>query len=154
MRRILILIVLSTIISSCTAVKEIPVQTVEKVVYRDSLVYVKDTIRIEIPREIVKEVVPRIDTSYLQTSFAESIAYVDTTKHKLHHTLRQRGEIKIEYDTIVKVQYVDRVIKQDVPIEVEVIKYKRDSLFWGLLAWAILCLLIFVLSILRRFKLV
>lgn len=154
MRRILILIVLSTIISSCTAVKEIPVQTVEKVVYRDSLVYVKDTIRIEIPREIVKEVVPRIDTSYLKTSFAESVAYVDTTKHKLYHTLRQRGEIKVEYDTIVKVQYVDRVIKQDVPIEVEVVKYKRDTFFWGLLAWAIFCLLIFVLSILRRFKLV
>lgn len=127
---------------SCATVKEVPIQTIEKVVYRDSLVYVKDTLHIEIPREVVKEVVPELDTSYLCTSYAESIAYVDTVKRKLHHTLEQRGELKIKYDTIIKVQYVDRIIKQDVPVEVEVIKYKRDTLFWALLGWAILSMLL------------
>lgn len=154
MRKHLIFIALTMIISSCATVKEIPVQTIEKVVYRDSLVYIKDTIRVEIPKEVVKEVIPQIDTSYLRTSYAESYAYVDTTERRLHHTLSQRGEVKVKFDTIVKIQYVDRIVEKDVPIEVEVIKYKRDSLFWGLLAWAIFCLLIFVLSILRRFKLV
>lgn len=152
LRKYLILTALTMIISSCATVKEIPVQTVEKVVYRDSLVYVKDTIRVEIPKEVVKEVIPQIDTSYLRTSYAESYAYVDTVERRLHHTLSQRGEVEVKFDTIVKVQYVDRIVERDVPIEVEVIKYKRDTLFWGLLAWASFCVVAVILSILRRLK--
>jgi hypothetical protein len=125
--------------TSCAGIKEIPVQTVEKVVYRDSLIYINDTLRVEVPKEVVKEVIPHIDTSYLKTSLAESIAYLDTTERKLYHTLTQKGEIKIKYDTIVKVQYVDRIVEKEVPVEVEVIKYKRDTFFWVLLGWAALC---------------
>ena len=125
--------------TSCAGIKEIPVQTVEKVVYRDSLIYINDTIRVEVPKEVVKEVVPQIDTSYLKTSLAESVAYLDTAERKLHHTLTQKGEVKIKYDTIVKVQYVDRIVEKEVPVEVEVIKYKRDTFYWVLLGWAALC---------------
>jgi hypothetical protein len=125
--------------TSCAGIKQIPVQTVEKVVYRDSLIYINDTVRVEIPKEVVKEVVPQIDTSYLKTSLAESVAYLDTTERKLHHTLTQKGEIKIKYDTIVKVQYVDRIVEKEVPVEVEVVKYKRDTFYWVLLGWAALC---------------
>lgn len=125
----------------CATVKEIPVQTVDKVIVKDSLIYINDTLRIEVPKEVVKEVVPQIDTSYIKTSLAESTAYLDTTQRKLVHTLTQRGEIKIKYDTIISVQYVDRIIEKDVPIEVEVIKYKRDTFFWILLGWAVICVL-------------
>jgi hypothetical protein len=133
--------------TSCASIKEVPVQTVEKVIYRDSLIYIQDTIKVEIPKETIREVVPQVDTSYLKTSLAESVAYLDTTERKLHHTLTQKGEVKIKYDTIVKVQYVDRIIKQDVPVKVEVIKYKRDALFWGLLGWAIFCVVLVGLKI-------
>lgn len=126
--------------TSCGGIKQIPVQTVEKVVYRDSLIYLKDTLKIEVPKEVIKEVVQHMDTSYLKTSLAVSIAYVDTTERKLHHTLTQKGELKIQYDTIVTVQYIDKIIEKDVPVEVEVIKYKRDTFFWVLLGWASLCL--------------
>ena len=125
----------------CASVKEIPVQTVEKVIVKDSLIYINDTLRIEIPKEVVKEVIPQIDTSYIKTSLAESVAYLDTTERKLHHTLTQKGEVKIKFDTIFKVQYVDRIVEKDVPVEVEVIKYKRDTFFWVLLGWAVLCVL-------------
>lgn len=136
---LIILAVGLLMMTSCAGIKEIPVQTVEKVVYRDSLIYINDTIRVEVPKEVVKEVVPQIDTSYLKTSLAESVAYLDTTERKLHHTLTQKGEVKIKYDTIVKVQYVDRIVEKEVPVEVEVIKYKRDTFYWVLLGWAALC---------------
>lgn len=132
--------------TSCATVKEIPVQTVEKIVYRDSLIYVKDTLHIEIPRETIREVVPELDTSYLKTSLAESKAYLDTKERRIHHTLTQHGELKIKYDTVVKVQYVDRIVEQEVPVQVEVIKYKRDALFWVLAGWAFLCVFYAVLS--------
>ena len=125
--------------TSCAGIKEIPVQTVEKVIYRDSLIYINDTFRVEVPKEVVKEVIPQIDTSYIKTSLAESVAYLDTTERKLHHTLTQKGEIKIKYDTIVKIQHVDRIVEREVPVEVEVIKYKRDTFYWVLLGWAALC---------------
>lgn len=137
---LIILAVGLLLMTSCASVKEIPIQTVEKVVYRDSLIYIQDTIKVEIPKETIKEVIPHVDTSYLKTSLAESVAYLDTVERKLHHTLTQKGEVKIKYDTIVKVQYVDRIIKQDVPVQVEVVKYKRDTFFWVLLGWAVLCI--------------
>ena len=95
----------------------------------------------EVPVEVVKEVLPELDTSYLKTSVAESVAYLDTAKRQLHHTLEQKGTIKTKIDTVFKVEYVDRVITKDVPIEVEVIKYKRDALFWVLVGWALLCII-------------
>ena len=135
---------------SCGAVKEIPVQTIEKIEYRDSLIYVRDTIAVPIPYEKIVEVVPEIDTSYLETSVAKSTAYLDTAKRKLHHTLEQTGTIKYVYDTVHVVEYVDRIIERDVPVEVEVIKYKRDALFWVLVGWALLCIAYAVIKILLK----
>lgn len=149
MRNIWLIVILLTLMG-CASVKEIPVQTVEKVIVKDSLIYVRDTLRIEVPKEIVREVVPQVDTSYLKTSLAESTAYLDTINRKIHHTLTQRGEIKIKYDTVFKVQYVDRIVEKDVPIEVEVIKYKRDTFFWVLLGWAILCVFGLILKFILK----
>lgn len=135
-----LIILLTFILLGCGTTKQIAVQTVEKIIYKDTIITIKDTLKIEVPKEIVKEVVPQIDTSYIKTSLAESIAYVDTTERKLHHTLKQTGVLKVKYDTIISVQYVDRIIEKDVPVEVEVIKYKRDTFFWVLLGWALLCI--------------
>lgn len=132
---------------SCTAIKEVPVQSVEKIVYKDTLIYIQDSIKIEVPYEVIKEVIPSIDTSYIKTSVAESVAYLDTAKKKLHHTLTQKGNLKVKYDTIVKIQYIDRIIEKDKPIHVEVIKYRRDALFWVLSAWAAICLFMVLIKL-------
>lgn len=113
-----IALLLLLVLSGCSSVKQVAVETDTKVIVRDSIIHVRDTVRIEVPKEVVKEVIPQIDTSYLKTSLAESIAYIDTLERKLHHTLTQKGEIKIKYDTIVKVQYVDKIITKEVPVEV------------------------------------
>ena len=146
----LTILVAGLMLIACGPIKQIPVETVEKIVYKDSLIYIHDSIEVPIPHEVVREVIPDIDTSYLKTSVAESIAYLDTAKRKLHHTLEQKGKVEIKYDTIVKVQYVDRIIKQDVPVEVEVIKYKRDALFWVLVGWALLCIVYAIAKIYLR----
>ena len=144
-------IIYGCIISSCGYLKEIPIQYVDRIEYRDSLVYVHDSIEIQVPVEVVKEVLPALDTSYLRTSVAESVAYLDTTKKQLHHTLEQKGSVKTVYDTIIKVEYVDRLVEKEVPVHVEVVKYKYDTLFWVLAAWALLCVLYVVLKIVVKF---
>lgn len=135
---------------SCGPIKKIPIQYVDRIEYRDSLIYVHDSVTVEVPVEVVKEVLPKLDTSYLKTSVAESVAYLDTAKRQLHHTLEQKGTIKTKIDTVFKVEYVDRVITKDVPIEVEVIKYKRDALFWVLAGWALLCVIYALFKILVK----
>lgn len=139
--------VLVAMCTGCSVIKEVPVETIEKVKYRDSLIYVHDTITIDVPYEKVVEVLPELDTSYLSTSLAESVAYLDVDQHRIHHTLEQKGSIEYIHDTIHVVQYVDRIVEKDVPVEVEVIKYKRDALFWVLVGWALLTLLVLILRV-------
>ena len=129
MKRLFILILL-LIAVSCGTTKSIPVQTIEKIEYRDSLIYIKDTITIPIEKEVIKEVIPSIDTSYLETSVAKSVAYLDTAKRQLHHTLTQEGEVKTIIDTTHIITYVDRYIEKEVPVEVEIEKPYIPTFFW------------------------
>lgn len=69
---------------------------------RDS-VFLRDTVMMaQIPAESGANVLPDSDTSFLQTSLAESQAFVKNGQ--LHHTLRNRSEMLLP----VTVQYVDR----------------------------------------------
>lgn len=68
---------------------EVPVESQTEV--RDSLVYIRDTVRVDIPVEVTKVVMPAVDTSHISTSFAESTAYLDTLERRIHHTLQQKG---------------------------------------------------------------
>ena len=144
-----LMFIIVAILCSCSTMREVPVEYIEKIEYRDSVVYIHDTVDIQVPTEVVKEVLPDIDTSYLETSVASSIAYLDTSKRELHHELAQKGHFKAVLDTLIVVEYVDRVIEKEVPIEVEIIKYRRDALFWVLLGWALLCLLYVILKIIK-----
>lgn len=137
---------------SCSVVKEIPVQTIEKIEYRDSLVFIKDTVEVQIEKQVVKEILPQLDTSLLQTDLAESIAYLDTTKRQIYHTLEQRGKVKYIIDTIYKVEYIDRIIEKEIPIKVEIVKYKRDNIFWISIILNILVIAFFAFKIYLKLK--
>lgn len=138
--------------TGCSVIKEVPVQTVEKIEYRDSLVYIHDSIEVQVPVEKVVQVLPKLDTSILNTSLAESVAYVDTAKMSIYHTLEQKGTVQIQYDTVLVTQTVDRFIEKEVPVEVEVIKYKRDALFWVLMGWTLFTILIILLRSCIKFE--
>lgn len=148
----LISLVIIGVISSCRSYKEVPVQTIEKIVYHDSLIYIKDSVLVKVPFEVVKNTALPMDTSFLKTSLAESMAYIDTTNNKLKHTLTQKGELKVLIDTIVEIRYVDRIVSKDVPIKVEVVKYKRDLLFWLLIIWTSFSLMYIAAKIYIKIK--
>lgn len=135
---------------SCSSLKEIPVQTIERIEYRDSTVFIHDTLTIEVPVEKVKEIVPQDTVSQIATSLAFSEAKID--KGMLYHSLEQKGEIKTVYDTIVTVEYIDRIIEKEVPIEVEVIKHKRDNIFWFSIIFNILIIAVILFKLYIKFK--
>ena len=114
---IMLMLIMSLVsLVSCSTVKYVPVGTETVVEYRDTTIYLTDTVTIEIPKEVVKEIVPQDKISILSTSLATSEAKIE--KGMLTHRLEQKGTLKTQIDTIVTVQYVDRYINKEVPIEV------------------------------------
>ena len=150
MKRLCLLALCLVSIISCSAVKEIPVQYIDKVEYRDTTIFIKDTIKVEVPKEIIKEIVPKDTISILRTSVALSEAKVE--KGMLKHRLEQKGTIPVQIDTIIKLQYVDRYIEKEKPVIQTVEKPIRDNIFWFSILFNLIVVLLFAFRIYIKFK--
>ena len=145
----LILLVFLCLLTSCGSIREVPINTVEKVVVKDTTIFIKDTIRVQVEKEVVKEIVPQDTTSILRTSVALSEARIHNGS--LHHKLTQKGVIKTKIDTVFKVQYVDKIIEKEVPVTVEVEKKHIPNFFWYSLIFNVVILLITFFKIYLKF---
>lgn len=125
---LLMLSVLCYLTVGCSTVKYVPIQGEKIVEYKDTIIYVKDTITIPVPVEVVREIVPKDTTSILRTSVALSEAKIE--KGMLHHKLEQKGAIKTKIDTVVKVQYVNQYVDKEIPVEVQVEKKYIPKWCW------------------------
>lgn len=150
---LIMLLPIVVLLCGCAPIKEIPVQTIEKEIIKDSLIYITDSVLVQVPVEVIKEVLPALDTSYLKTSNAESVAYLDTAKRQINHTLKQSGTVKAQIDTVIQVQYVDRIVEREIPITVEVEKPYIPNWCWYLLIADILLVLSFAIKIYLKNKL-
>ena len=137
-------------IGGCSSVKYLTMQTEERVEVRDSLIYVRDTVTVEIPKEIVKEIVPSDTTSILKTSVAVSEARLEGGH--LHHTLEQSGTVKARIDTFYTTKIVEKAVYKDRPVEVEVpVKYV-PSFYKFCLWWFIGSVILIALWIVKKIK--
>jgi hypothetical protein len=118
----------------CTSLKKgkkiIVTQTETKIEYRDSLIYIKDTVYFPLPVE-EKSNVTIDDSSHLETSVAMSDAWIDDDG-ALNHTLKNKTDtvFKYVYDTIVKVEYINKYIEKPVICEVEIPKPYIPKIGW------------------------
>lgn len=135
---------------SCGTTKSIPVQTIERIEYRDSIVYVNDTITIEVPKEKVVYVGPADTLSQISTSLAFSEAKVE--KGVLTHTLEQKEQIKAKIGTFYKVKYIDRIVEKEVPVEVEIEKPYIPTFFWIVTIYAAIITILIVFKTYLKFK--
>jgi hypothetical protein len=149
MKNILIALV-AILMVGCGTIKEIPVQTIEKIEYRDSLIYVKEIVEVEVPKEVIKYIGPADTTSTLTTSLAHSEAKID--KGILTHTLEQKGSVKAQIDTFFVVEYVDRIVEREVPIPVEVEKEVIPNWMWWAFIYAIVLTLLLAGYIIIKIK--
>lgn len=101
---------------SCSSTKYVPVETNTQVIVKDSLIYVNDTIEVEIPKEVIIEKVPLDTVSVLNTSLAQSMAKVENGL--LYHDLKQQGTIKTVIDTCYVTKIEEKITYQEVPVEV------------------------------------
>ena len=145
MKRLIILFIL--LLTSCSTIKYVPVKGEDiyhtEYVTKDSIIYT--------PVEVIKEVVPELDTLYMETSVAKAKAYLDTNLNALKGEMKNKKEI-IYRDKIV---YRDSIIiqKQEVPVKVEVEKKVVPNWCWWLLVINILTAIGFVIRLYFRVKL-
>lgn len=127
-------------------------ETVEKVVVKDSVVY-RDSI-VYVPQERIVEIVPQLDTLFMDIETASSKAYLDTANMLLRGELKSKKKEVVKYQTII--EYRDRVdtvyVKEPQPYEVEKIKYKRDTIFWLSIIFNIAVLLVIAFKIYLKIK--
>ena len=143
MKNILIILSFFLMIGCCASKHaiEVPVKEIVKIEYKDSIIRVVDTIKVEVPREAIKEVMPIIDTSKLETSVAKSMAYVDRNKNKLVHTLEnKKTQLEAKIDTIFVTQNVIEYKEKEVPVEVEIPKPYIPIIFWIAMCYMVLSL--------------
>lgn len=108
--------------------------------HKDSVTYKVDTLRIKVPVEKIKEVVPELDTLKMETSVAKAVAYLDTTTRTLKGALENK-KTELKQPQVVykeKISYRDTTIykKEPYPVEVEkevkvVPKFVKFFAIWG-----------------------
>lgn len=141
----------------CATVKEVPVNThqidsvrVEKVVeYRDTTIYV------EVPHEVIKEVVPELDTLFMENRVATSTTFLDTTTRTLRGELKTKPvklpqPVKLP-ETTEKEEIIKEVIKE-VPVTVEVEKRYIPQWCWYSLIGNIVVVLLIGFRLYLKFK--
>ena len=105
----------------CCNTKNIPIQYVPiendyRVIVRDSIVRIHDTVEINVPLEIINQTVPHDTMSILSTSLATSTAKIDNGK--LQHSLIQSGTVEIRIDTCYVTKIEEKVNFKEIPIEI------------------------------------
>ena len=146
-----LLIIFSIILMGCAKTVYVPVQGETKIEIRDSLIRVVDTIRVEIPKERIVEVIPQLDTSRLETKLAISTAYLDTNKKTINHTLEhKKGALKAKIDTVfitqTKTEYKDKVVIQEVEVP------KIPTWCWVIMCYAALISGLMIMRIIGKFR--
>lgn len=150
---LLIAVSCSLFFNSCGTTKYVYLPGETKIEYRDTTIY-RDSIQYT-PIEVVKEIVPEMDTLNMSTSLAEAKAYIDTTNRVL------RGEIKNKKGITNEIHYKDRIVYRDsivtkpYPVEVEkkVIEYKHywyDKLCYPFAIVGLIFIILIALKIYRK----
>lgn len=154
----IIAVLLLLLMVGCSTIKYIPITDTENIHKVDSTIiqYRDTTIFVEVPVEVVKEVVPQLDTLFMETSLAESTSYLDTTTRTL------KGELKNKQEPIEKIVYLpakehivyrDSIITKEIPVEVEVEKEFIPKWCWYSVIFNVIVLCYICIIIYRKFTL-
>lgn len=98
----------------CNRTVYVPVESKHTIIHRDTLIMIKDTLTVDMPLEIATDTTSN-DTSVISTTFAQSSAYV--SDGKIYHILKQKGSVKVEVDTIVKLEKITEYIEKPIIAE-------------------------------------
>lgn len=128
--RQLTIIAAALLLCSCAAQRaaqetqrdSVRVETIERTIYKDSIIFV------QVPAESDAATLPDSDTSRLETSLAESEAFV--RGGQLHHTLRNKETllpVPVKLPSVIRQEYAYALRDRKV---VEVVEVERELSWW------------------------
>jgi hypothetical protein len=125
----------------CSGPKYLPVETRTEIVYKDTTYYQLDTI--VLPVERIVEVVPELDTLYMETSVASSTSWIDTSIMALMGKIENKPQIEVPVP--VRMITRDSIVVKEVPVPVEVVKTVTPKWAWYCLGLCLLFVGVFIL---------
>ena len=135
MKKLLIALLLLITATACKTIQYVPIKGDTVVEYRDTTIW-KDSL-IYTPVEVVKEVVPQMDTLNMETSLASATAYVDTTTNTLKGSIKNKKGITEQIKWREKIVYRDSLVTQEVPVEVQVTKEVKTHFWYEKILWVL-----------------
>lgn len=131
MRKFITIFGILFFVTACAATKTVyvPTQAETIIEYRDTTIFLRDTVFISPPVEEKQNTTLR-DSSHLETSLAISDAWIN--EGKLNHTLRNKQEkLKAKIDTTFSIKYVNKYIEKPVQYP-EPVPYVPKVYKWSL----------------------
>lgn len=108
-------------VCGCSTIKYVPIETDKEVKVITETVYRDTVIFRDLPKESHSQMT--VDTSRVETSLAESTAYIDTATNMINHSIGNKVDsIRVEYKYLERKVYRDSIITKEIPVEVEVEK--------------------------------
>ena len=147
---------LLSLVVSCAAPKVVLEQKDSTVIHiKDSIRFRDSLVLVPVPEGVDKAKLPDTDTSFLQTSVAESEAFVKDGV--LHHSLRNRSEavipIRITIPERIRTEErgLTRYLKQVERVEVEKELSRWQRFLQGLGWTALIALALWIINKVRKF---
>ncbi len=158
MKKITTCLLIAVLFAACSPkIVYVPTSTDTHIEYRDSVIYKVDTLRIPVPVETIKEVVPPMDSLKMETSVAEAKAWIDTATNTLKGEMKNKKTELSQPQVIYKERtvYRDSLVEKEVPVPVEVEKkVPFVPFFWKFFSViGILAVAFIVFKLLFKFKL-
>lgn len=150
MKKGLILVILAVLFTACSTIKYVPIATDTNTEVRDSIIY-RDSV-IYVPKEVIKEIVPHLDTLKMENSTSKATAYLDTTYNALRGTLESKENVVYRYIEREKIREVHDTTRIEIPVEVSKVVYKTPKWAWWTLILSIVFIALIGLKIYLKLK--
>ena len=141
--------ILLFIVCSCGPVRYIPVNNNETVNIRASVVLRDSTVITYLQKEKIKEIVPELDTLVMNTKYAKSVSYLDTTTNTLQGTLEQLDSVPVKTKIVFKDRIItqEKIVEKEIPVEVVREKKVTPKWIWWSLGFNFLILLYLIVKL-------
>lgn len=135
-KELILAILLSLTAASCKTIQYVPVETIREIKVHDTTFLHRTDTLVQVPEVSLSDYINVDDTLRLEAPYASMTAWLDTSFNQLKGRLVQGGKLPVQVVEKERVVYRDSIVKQEIPVPVEVEKIiKRTPWYAKVLAW-------------------
>ncbi len=142
----------------CKPTQYIPIEHQTVITYKDSTIYHNDTIHVQLEKEAYNYYSSLLDTLYMETQYAYSTAFIDTTNKLLNGTISNKHiDIPVIYQWKDRYITTDSIVYQDRPIYIPDQRAEKKLSIYKTMVQALALLVIIlcvpiIIRLIKKFK--